>query len=68
MSGLLPTLTVEMTTNEKIREQSFCYDADLPPSIPAGQPLRSSRPCRPKNPLRRGLRRLGRRDESRPRS
>jgi hypothetical protein len=48
-----------MTTNQRIHEQSFCYDADLPPSIPAGKPLRSSRACR-KNRLRSRLRRLGR--------
>ena len=57
-----------MTTNEKIREQSFCYDADLPPSIPAGQPLRSSRPCRSKHTLRGRLLRLGRRSALRSRS
>ena len=28
-----------MTVNEKIHEQSFCYDADMPPSVPAGMPL-----------------------------
>jgi hypothetical protein len=51
-----------MTTNQRIHEQSFCYDADLPPSIPAGKPLRSSRACRSKTRLRDRLRRLGRRD------
>ena len=50
-----------MTTNERIREQSFCYDADLPPSVPAGQPLRSKQPCRSKRGLRGRLLRLGRR-------
>ena len=50
-----------MTTNERIHEQSFCYDLALPPSVPAGEPLRASRACRSKNRLRRGLRRLGRR-------
>ena len=45
-----------MTTNERIHEHSFCYDADLPPSVPEGQPLRAS--CAGKAKKRRGLRRL----------
>lgn len=29
-----------MTTRERVREQGFAYDSDLPPSVPAGEPLR----------------------------
>lgn len=32
-----------MTTHERIEQQSFSYDAALPPSVPEGQPLRAAR-------------------------
>jgi hypothetical protein len=67
-SASVPILKLAMTTNERIHELSFCYDADLPPSVPAGKPLRSSRACQSKSRLRRGLRRLGRLGGPRPRS
>ena len=53
-----------MTVNQRIHDQSFCYDADLPPSVPAGEPLRRS--DRPKDkPRRRRLSLLGRREPGR---
>jgi hypothetical protein len=56
-----------MTVNEQIQGNSFCYDADLPPSIPEGQPLRSSAPQKKRQRPRLRLRMPGRRSE-RPRS
>jgi len=54
----------EMTVNQRIHDLSFCYDADLPPSVPAGEPLRRSAQAKDKRP-RRLLRRLGRRGTAR---
>jgi hypothetical protein len=33
---------VEMTTGDRIEEQSFCYDPDFPPDVAAGLPLSSA--------------------------
>lgn len=46
-----------MTVNEQIHGHSFCYDADLPPSVPEGQLLRSSAPQKKRPRARRLLRR-----------
>jgi len=32
-----------MTTNDRVHDQGFCYDGDMPPSIPPGKPLRAPR-------------------------
>ena len=32
-----------MTTNDRVHDQGFCYDGDVPPSIPPGKPLRTPR-------------------------
>ena len=49
-----------MTTNDRIHDQGFCYDDQLPPSVPEGEPLRCSRPPRERereaNRLRRSYR------------
>jgi hypothetical protein len=52
-----------MTVNEQIHDHSFCYDADLPPSVPEGQPLRASTPQKKRQRPRRLLRRPGRRSQ-----
>jgi hypothetical protein len=31
-----------MTTNERLEEQSFCYDPDFPPDVAEGMPLASA--------------------------
>ena len=31
-----------MTTHERLEQLSFSYDPALPPSVPAGQPLRAA--------------------------
>ena len=49
-----------MTVNEQLLAQAFCYDADLPPSVPEGQPLRASAPQKKRQRPRRRLRRPGR--------
>jgi hypothetical protein len=51
-----------MTTNERIEEQSFCYDPDFPPDVAAGLPLASAaaKPAeRPSASVRRALRACG---------
>jgi hypothetical protein len=50
-----------MTVNEQIHDQAFCYDADLPPSVPEGQPLRATAPQKKRERPRRRIRRPRRR-------
>jgi hypothetical protein len=51
-----------MTTNERIAEQSFCYDPDFPPDVAEGLPLSAASSAAPKEsgeqpaPVRRTLR------------
>jgi hypothetical protein len=52
----------DMTTSERIEEQSFCYDPDFPPDVAAGLPLSAASPAaakeggEPAAPVRRTLR------------
>jgi hypothetical protein len=50
-----------MTINERIEEQSFCYDPDFPPDVAEGLPLVA--PAKPGErssaPVRRALRACG---------
>ena len=45
-----------MTLNERIEEQSFCYDPDFPPEVPEGLPLTAVKPdAQHGAPVRRAL-------------
>jgi hypothetical protein len=51
----------DMTTGDRIEEQSFCYDPDFPPDVAEGLPLRPAKPAaEPASaPVRRALRACG---------
>jgi hypothetical protein len=46
-----------MTTTDRIHEQSFRYDQQVPPSVPAGEPLRGGRGETAAHTAPRGIRR-----------
>jgi hypothetical protein len=54
-----------MTMNERLEEQSFCYDPDFPPDVAEGLPLSAAvaanaqRGGQPAAPMRRALRACG---------
>lgn len=45
-----------MTVNDRIEEQSFCYDPDFPPEVPEGLPLTALKPEPQPDAMRRALR------------
>jgi hypothetical protein len=45
-----------MTLEERIEEQSFCYDPDFPPEVPEGLPLTAAKPEPQPDPVKRALR------------
>jgi hypothetical protein len=47
-----------MTLNERIDDQSFCYDPEFPPDVAEGLPLESAKRC--SEPRAAGLRRAAR--------
>ena len=50
----------EMTLNERIDQQSFCYDPEFPPDVAEGLPLASAKQAREsRTPLRRAVRSCG---------
>jgi hypothetical protein len=46
-----------MTTTDRVHDQGFCYDGDVPPSIPPGKPLRERGTPHERRPAQSTLRR-----------
>jgi hypothetical protein len=52
----------DVTTSDRIEEQSFCYDPDFPPDVAEGLPLTAAAHAKPDAhaaPMRRALKACG---------